>query len=64
MYLQLGIALVAASLVMLIPRPEGKRFGISGDGEKRLLAGAQGVFRLSTQADVGEEMGTEEADFL
>jgi len=57
MFFQLGIALVVASLFMLLPRPEGKRFEISGDREKRLLAAAQGVFRLSTQADAGEETG-------
>jgi len=37
-WVQLIIAVLLGSLVMLIPRPEGKRFEIFGDPEKKLYA--------------------------
>ena len=49
--LQLGIAAALSLIILAIPRPEGSRFEIAGDPEKKLLAEAQGIFRLPEQGE-------------
>ncbi len=49
--LLLSIAVAISLIVLIIPRPEGSRFEISGDPEKKLLAEVQGVFSIPPQGE-------------
>lgn len=48
---QLGIAVTLSLIVLAIPRPEGSRFEITGDPEKKLMRETHGIFRLPEQGE-------------
>ena len=48
---QLCIALTLGSVIMLLPRPEGTRFEIIGDPERRILAGVADEFAVDDNRD-------------
>ena len=50
-FVQLGIALALGIVVLLLPRPEGKKFEIIGDSEQKILARVQKDFRPIQEAD-------------
>lgn len=45
-FVQLGVALLFGLIVMLLPRPEGTKFEILGDPDKKILAQVNGDFTL------------------
>ncbi len=47
-FLQLGIAVLLGLIVMLIPRPEGTKFEVTGDPEQRLAAALSADFTVET----------------
>ena len=49
--LQLAIAVTLSLIVLSIPRPEGSRFEITGDPEKKLMRETHGIFRLPEQGE-------------
>ena len=54
-YVQLGIALLLGLIVMLIPRPEGTRFKVTGDPQQHLAAALSADFTIVA----GEDQKTE-----
>ena len=50
-WFQLMMALLLGALIMLIPRPEGKKFEVFGDPEKRLYHQVESRFDLVTAGE-------------
>jgi len=45
-WFQLGLALALGIVILLLPRPEGTQFKVSGDGEKKLLKAVEKHFTV------------------
>jgi len=56
-WFQLGLAVMLGVIVLIIPRPEGTRFEISGDADQRFIQHIEGDFDILT------DTGNIEADY-